>query len=45
MWKALIRCYNKWIEQPERIPDWITHGRTVLLPKTEDRSNERDYSQ
>ena len=29
----------------ESIPDWITHGRTVLLSKTEDLSKERDYRQ
>ena len=23
--------------------DWLTEGRTVLLPKTEDSSNERNY--
>ena len=43
-----MEIYNKmlhtrWREQPEVIPDWLTHGRTVLLPKTEDLSNERNY--
>ena len=42
-WKSLVKSYNKWIDQPDSIPDWITQGRTVLLPKTESLSNERDY--
>ena len=39
----MIRCFNQWIEHPEEIPTWITQGRTVLLPKSEDLSNERNY--
>ena len=42
-WSALTRCFNKWVEQPEEIPDWLTQGRTVLLPKSEDLSNEKNY--
>ena len=42
-WKSSVKCYNKWIDQPDSIPDWITQERTVLLPKTESLSNERDY--
>ena len=40
---AILRCFNQWLEQPEEIPDWLTRGRTVLLPKTEDLRNERNY--
>ena len=40
---ATLRCFNKWLEQLDEIPDWLTKGRTVLLPKTEDLSNERNY--
>ena len=43
MWKALVRSFNEWIEQPDRIPEWVTHGRTVLLPKLEDLSDEKEY--
>ena len=39
----MIRCFTRWSEQPEVIPDWLTQGRTVLSPKTEDLSNERNY--
>ena len=39
----LLDYYNKWIDQPDSIPDWINQGRTVLLPKTENLSNKRDY--
>ena len=31
------------MEQPEEIPTWLTQGRTVLLPKTEDVSNLKNY--
>ena len=34
-WSAILRCFNQWLEQPDEIPDWLTQGRTVLLPKTE----------
>jgi hypothetical protein len=42
-WKAMVKSFNKWIEQPEIIPEWITQGRTVLLPKLDDLSDEREY--
>ena len=42
-WSAILRCFNQWLEEPDEIPDWLTQGRTVLLPKTEDLSNERNY--
>ena len=30
-WKAMVKSFNKWIEQPEIIPEWITQGRTLFL--------------
>ena len=42
-WKAVVACFQRWVEQPDAIPEWITEGRTVLLPKSEDLSSERDY--
>ena len=45
IWSAILRCFNQWLEQPDEIPDWLTQGRTFLLPKTEDLSNERNYCQ
>ena len=42
-WKVIIDYFKKWMEQPEEIPTWLTQGRTVLLPKTEDVSNEKNY--
>ena len=42
-WSALLRCFNIWVEQPDKIPEWLTQGRTVLLPKTEELSNEKNY--
>ena len=38
-----FRCFNQWIEQHGEILEWLIQGRTVLLPKTEDLSNERNY--
>ena len=42
-WKAVATCFKRWIEQPDAIPEWMTEGRTVLLPKSEDLSSERNY--
>jgi len=42
-WKPLSEIMNKWVEDNRTIPDWLTLGRTVLIPKTEDLSSERDY--
>ena len=39
----MVKSFNKWIEQTEIIPEWITQGRSVLLPKLEDLSDEREY--
>lgn len=33
--KSVVKCMNNWIEDPEKMYKWITDGRTVLLPKTE----------
>ena len=41
-WSAILRCFNQWFEQLDEIPDWLTQGRTVLLRKAEDLSNERN---
>ena len=38
-----VRSFNEWIEQPDRIPEGVTHGRTVLLPKLDDLSDEKEY--
>ena len=32
-----------WVEQLDETPEWLTQGRTVLLPKTEELSNEKNY--
>ena len=42
-WSAILRCFNQWLEHPNEIPDWLTQVRTVLLQKTVDLSNERNY--
>lgn len=35
-WKPLSKAMNEWIDDETMIPDWLTIGRTVVLPKTED---------
>ena len=42
-WDSLTKCYKRLTEHPDDMPSWLTQGRTVLLPKTEDLSNERNY--
>ena len=42
-WKPLVKSFKKWIDQPESIPDWVTYGRTVLLPKSEVLDDEKNY--
>ena len=42
-WRPLINPINCWIDGPELIPTWITHGRTVLIPKSEELSDEKNY--
>ena len=39
----MVRSFTEWIEQPERIPELIIQGRTVLSPKLEDIKDEREY--
>lgn len=39
------KCFKHWTEQPSEIPEWLTQGQTVLVAKTEDQSNERNYHQ
>ena len=24
-WSAILRCFNQWLEQPDEIPDYLTH--------------------
>ena len=40
---ALLRCFNLQVERLDEIPEWLTQGCTVLLPKTEELSNEKNY--
>ena len=42
-WKTVVTCLRGWVDEPEIIPTWVTQGRTTLLPKTNDLSNERNY--
>ena len=42
-WGKLAAIIQAWIEDPNKVPKWLTLGRTVLIPKTEDLSSEKDY--
>ena len=42
-WRPLTNALNCWIDRPELFPTWITHGRTVLIPKSEELSDEKKY--
>ena len=42
-WSALLRCFNLWVEQLDEIPEWLMQECAVLLPKTEELSNEKNY--
>lgn len=35
--------YDQMNRVSKNIPKWTRHGKTVLLPKGEDFSNEKDY--
>ena len=43
VWRPLCMAMNRWINEPHTIPEWMALGRTVLLPKTEDLTKEKDY--
>ena len=32
-WKSIIRCFTRWREQPEVIPDWLTEGKLSCYQK------------
>ena len=42
-WRPLCAAMNHWVEDQASIPQWLTLGRTVLLPKTKDLTSEKDY--
>ena len=43
IWGKLATAIQAWIEYSNKVPKWLTLGRTVLIPKTEDLSSEKDY--
>ena len=42
-WRPLTNALNYWIDRPELIPTWTTHGQTVLIPKSKELSDEKNY--
>nr|CAI5831238.1 unnamed protein product [Callosobruchus analis] len=41
--RHLARVFNSWLNQEQPIPAWFVEGRTVLLPKTGDLSDPKNY--
>nr|CAI5831945.1 unnamed protein product [Callosobruchus analis] len=41
--RHLARVFNSWLNQEQPIPVWFVEGRTVLLPKTGDLSDPKNY--
>nr|CAH7766629.1 unnamed protein product [Callosobruchus chinensis] len=41
--RHLARVFNSWLNQEQPIPAWFVEGRTVLLPKTGDLSEPKNY--
>ena len=39
----LASAMNVCVNQPERLPDWVVRGRTVLLPKSDKTSDPSQY--
>ena len=41
-WKKLAAVMQAWIEDPNKVPKWLTLVKRVLIPKAEDLSSEKD---
>ena len=41
--RHFLELLIKWVKEPESISNWVIDGRTVLLLKPEDLSNEKDH--
>ena len=42
-WRPLTNAMSCWIDRPKLIPTWITHGQTVLIPKSKELSDGKNY--
>lgn len=40
----MANAYANIIENPAEMPEWLTDGLTMLLPKMEERKNPKNYS-
>jgi hypothetical protein len=41
--RHITKNFNAIMEEPEKIPDWLTRGITYLLPKSRDSKAVRSY--
>jgi hypothetical protein len=39
----VTKNFSAIMEEPEKVPDWLSTGITYLLPKSGDRNKVRDY--
>lgn len=40
---SMLNCFNRIIMENEEIPDWMTVGRVILLPKSEETENPKNW--
>lgn len=41
--EALAAAFNDLLKNPERLPKWLTQGRTILIPKKSGTCQAKDY--
>lgn len=39
----IVNSYNDLMQNPEKIPEWLTEGTTYLLPKSQEFQNPKNY--
>src|SRR6266550_4391650 len=39
----ILECYNRIIMEKEDVPEWMTVGRVILLPKNEETENPKNW--
>ncbi len=39
----LAKVLNGILAEPETTPEWLTEGKTVLIPKTKETANPKNY--
>ena len=42
-WEPMLNAMKEWLNDPEKLSDWLLLGRTVLIPKTERVDKVEEY--